>query len=308
MHAGDRETCDECGFDSAAWRMRDAASFLDALGEWWALATNGIDEATLNARPQPDVWSPLEYGLHSALVVAVHHEMIAKGFEPSGRLPDATADDEPLPLDRAAILNDLQREGSRLALLARNIPEPSAEILHACHDASHHQYDVARALSQSVGEGRVVQVNASDGGVPKHSIGAGGPVRVAYDGIEGDRQKDRKHHGRPFQALCLWSAEVIDELNAHGHPIAPGSAGENITIAGLDWSSLRPGTLLRIGTALAEVSFDATPCAKQSRWFSDGDFRRISIEENPQWVRWYAWVRQPGAVQEGDEVSARVSR
>ncbi|MBU3718381.1 MAG: hypothetical protein FGM45_08780, partial [Actinobacteria bacterium] len=72
------------------------------------------------------------------------------------------------------------------------------------------------------GTGAVVQVNTSKGGVPK------GPVAEAYvgwRGIEGDVQKERAHHGRPFQALCLWSAEVIDRLRADGHPIDYGSAG-----------------------------------------------------------------------------------
>ena len=109
-----------------------------------------------------------------------------------------------------------------------------------------------------------------------------------HRGLVGDRQTNRKHHGRQFQALCLWSAEVIDELAGLGHPIGPGSAGENLTITGLDWAALRPGTRLRIGSTLAEISFVAVPCAKQTRWFSDGDFNHISHERNPQWVRWYA--------------------
>jgi len=36
------ETCAECGFDSRAWKVRDAASLLGALGMWWRLATDGI--------------------------------------------------------------------------------------------------------------------------------------------------------------------------------------------------------------------------------------------------------------------------
>lgn len=170
------------------------------------------------------------------------------------------------------------------------------------HGACHWMMDVSRALAphRPRQEGTVVQVNASRGGVPKTPMLA---AAITVDGLDGDRQADRRHHGRQFQALCLWSAEVIDELKAQGHPIQPGAAGENLTIAGLDWAALRPGTTIRIGaTAEAEVSFDATPCKKQAQWFSDGRFRRIAIEENPQWVRWYAWVRKPGTVAPGDPV------
>lgn len=170
------------------------------------------------------------------------------------------------------------------------------------HEVTHQMMDIAFALAPlraAPGRGRVEQVNAGDGGVPKLPTAG---AAVGFDGLEGDRQADRKHHGRPFQALCLWSTEVIDELAAAGHPIAAGSAGENLTVSGLDWPAMRPGVLLRIGTALAEVSFPATPCAKQARWFTDGDFRRIDHDNHPKWTRWYAWVREQGQVQPGDAV------
>jgi MOSC domain-containing protein YiiM len=62
---------------------------------------------------------------------------------------------------------------------------------------------------------------------------------------------------------------------------------------------------VRIGSALTEISFPATPCKKQTRWFSDGDFNHISYERDPAKVRWYAWVREPGHVDEGDPVIVR---
>jgi len=180
--------------------------------------------------------------------------------------------------------------------------QADAGLLHAIHDATHHWLDVGRGLAAlDVGTpaatGRVAQVNTSDGGVPKRAVPR---ATVGRRGLEGDRQAERLHHGRPFQALCLWSTEVIDELAGHGHALAPGAAGENLTLSGLEWASLRPGARLRVGTALAELSFPATPCAKQTRWFADGDFSRISHGRNPQWTRWYAWVREPGLVRAGD--------
>jgi MOSC domain-containing protein YiiM len=164
--------------------------------------------------------------------------------------------------------------------------------------------DVGRGLATTgvgtpAGRGRVAQLNVSGGGVPKRAIGE---AVVGRRGVEGDRQADRRHHGRPFQALCLWSADVIDELRRDGHDLSPGSAGENVTLAGLDWRSLRPGARVAVGDLLAELSFPATPCAKQARWFRDGDFARIGHDANPQWTRWYAWVRHGGTVRAGDDV------
>ena len=51
--------------------------------------------------------------------------------------------------------------------------------------------------------------------------------------------------------------------------------------------------------ALAELSYPAIPCPKQTRWFVDGDFARIGHARNPRLTRWYAWVREPGEVRAG---------
>jgi MOSC domain-containing protein YiiM len=149
--------------------------------------------------------------------------------------------------------------------------------------------------------GSVAQVNTSSGGVPK------GPVtsaRIGWRGIAGDVQKERKHHGRPFQALCLWSAEVIDRLRADGHPIAYGAAGENLTICGLDWNAVRPGVQLRIGDARCEVWAYAVPCKKNARWLHDGDFGRLHHDREADFggavSRVYARVTEPGTVRPGD--------
>jgi MOSC domain-containing protein YiiM len=306
------ETCAECGFDSRRWRTRDAGTLFHVLPQWWRLATADIARAVLNRRPAPTVWSALEYGGHSAVVIAMLRWAIEQVVSdpdvelPGGSgIPDAAGDDPPADLDRDAILADLEREGLAILDASRDPNDVVlALLLHAVHDATHHMMDVGRGLA-AIGAGaaphagRVDQVNASSGGVPKLPTLGGA---VDNGGLEGDRQADTKHHGRPFQALCLWSTEVLDELAALGHSIGPGSAGENITLSGIDWATLRPGTRLRVGSALAELSFPAVPCAKQSRWFSDGDFTRIAYENNPQWVRWYAWVREPGHVSPGDEV------
>ncbi len=54
--------------------------------------------------------------------------------------------------------------------------------------------------------GKVVGIQASTNSVPKTSIARG---IVNCDGLVGDRQMARTHHGRPWQALCIWSDEVI---------------------------------------------------------------------------------------------------
>ncbi len=192
----------------------------------------------------------------------------------------------------------------RIAAVARtrggseaNLPDRLHEGLHALHEAGRLRHRAGEGSPPATG--RVAQLNASGGGVPKLPVES---ATITTAGLAGDRQHDREHHGRPWQALCLWSAEVIDALAAEGHPIAYGSAGENVTVAGLDWATLRPGVRMRIGAALVETSPYAIPCRKNAQWFLGGDFGRMAHERQPGVSRIYAQVLDGGPVAVGDPV------
>ena len=154
----------------------------------------------------------------------------------------------------------------------------------------------AAGLLPTAGSGTVIQLSTSGGGVPKLPVDA---VDVDWTGVIGDRQAARQHHGRPWQALSIWSREVIADLAADGHAIRPGAAGENITLGGLDWSTVRPGVRLRIGTVRCELSAYALPCSKNAQWFTGGDFEVIHWQRGPV-SRAYATVLEPGSIRTGD--------
>ncbi|HEY5889674.1 MAG TPA: MOSC domain-containing protein [Acidimicrobiia bacterium] len=146
----------------------------------------------------------------------------------------------------------------------------------------------------------VHQINISDGGVPKLPVAT---AKVGVDGMMGDNQADKKHHGGPRQTLCLYSVDVIEELRNEGHPIQPGHAGENITLAGVDWPSIQSGDRFRVGDDLiVEFTDPATPCSKNAGWFLDRNFTRMSHTAHPGSSRWYAIVVNPGEVATGDAV------
>lgn len=147
--------------------------------------------------------------------------------------------------------------------------------------------------------GRLGGIFTSDGGVPKHPTAT---ATVDFTGVVGDRQATRVHHGRPWQALCLWSLHVIDELVAHGHAVYPGAAGENLSVQGLDWRSVQPGVRLQVGEMLCEVSAYAIPCRKNAQWFMNGRFNTMHHEQGPV-SRVYATVLEPGRVSAGDVVT-----
>lgn len=139
-----------------------------------------------------------------------------------------------------------------------------------------------------------------DGGVPKYRIEE---ARITPLGVEGDKQNNTKHHGGIMKAVCLFSLEVISNLQSQGHPIDCGTTGENIVITGLDWKDVQAGTILDIGEVKLEITMPASPCYKIAESFVDGDFSCISHDLDPASSRMYAKVLQEGDVKTGDAVS-----
>ncbi len=148
--------------------------------------------------------------------------------------------------------------------------------------------------------GRVHGLQRSGGGVPKLGVES---ARVGPEGMEGDSQRDRRFHGGPERALCLYSLERIEALRREGHPIGPGWAGENVTIAGLAWELVIPGVRLRLGEVVVEVTSYTSPCWKIAGAFLDGRFARIGQKANPGWSRVYARILRGGQLAVGDAVS-----
>ena len=148
--------------------------------------------------------------------------------------------------------------------------------------------------------GRVFRINLSDGGVPKLPVAE---ARVTANGIVGDRQRYPVFHGGPERAVSLFALEVIERLRAEGHPIEPGSTGENVTVEGVDWTLLAPGSRLAVGgEVVLEITGYAAPCATIKASFADGRFKRISQKVNPGESRLYARVIGEGRVAPGDRV------
>jgi len=150
-------------------------------------------------------------------------------------------------------------------------------------------------------EGRIFQLNVSDGGVPKRAVRE---AVLTPEGLAGDRHRNLRYHGGPARALCLFALERVLELQAEGHPIFPGSTGENLTVVGLDWSGLAPGARLGLGEeAVVEVTSYTAPCKNIAASFAHGDFKRISQKVRPGHSRLYARVLRPGRLAAGQPVT-----
>ena len=258
--------------DHYTYEGTDAHRTLQLLGELWSHHLHGGSPSIEVQRRAADdlarLFAPLAGDDDASL--APLERVTALGKHAAERINNA---------DRAVLQHVLREMWRPLAMLAR-------ESRRAASSNS----------DGTVSRGVVAGLFLSDGGVPKTAVDA---VDIGYRGVLGDRQATRVHHGRPWQALCLWNSEVVADHAAQGHPIQPGSAGENVSIRGVDWSAWRPGQRVGLGEVEATITAFAIPCFKNARWFSDGDYERMSHERG-NGSRLYARVDQPGRLNVGD--------
>jgi MOSC domain-containing protein YiiM len=140
----------------------------------------------------------------------------------------------------------------------------------------------------------LAQLNISPGGMPKLPIAA---ARVTRDGVEGDWQKNRKYHGGPDRAVCIFSEELYTWLReTHAIDLTPGAVGENFTTRGLDIRTWLPGDQIRVGQCVIEITDVRIPCRNLNQW--DPKLLKV-INGSSGWV---AKVITEGTVRPGDPI------
>jgi MOSC domain-containing protein YiiM len=140
----------------------------------------------------------------------------------------------------------------------------------------------------------LVQVNVSTGGMPKLPVLS---AEVMRDGVAGDWQKNRKYHGGPNRAVCVFSEELYACLRDKGIDLVNGSVGENFTTRGLDLHKLSVGDRLRVGSqCLIEITNVRVPCSQLKKW--DADLPELIVGHSG----WVAKVVAEGVVKPGDPI------
>ena len=161
------ERCAECGFDATLLTTADAEAALRSMGRRWRRAFKDVPDDRLRRRPDPEVWSPLEYAAHTRDVLALvgwGMNQVLEGTRPTWEPiePDPPGTDHGYnELDPQTVLRELEGNAERIARRAdRALPEhwkrtaasggeeiDAGRLLrHAVHDASHHLRDVERDL------------------------------------------------------------------------------------------------------------------------------------------------------------------
>jgi MOSC domain-containing protein YiiM len=111
--------------------------------------------------------------------------------------------------------------------------------------------------------------------------------RVAVRGVNlaGDDQADRRVHGGPDQAVYAYAQESYAWWEGElGRELAPGTFGENLTLAGIDVDGAHIGDRWRIGSVLLGVTAPRIPCLKLQTRMGE-----------PKFIKRFAAARRPGA-------------
>ena len=165
----EHEHCDACGFDGARYDDGSLLHALRILGpRWRSLPFQTGPE--LRERPEPEVWSALEYAAHSRDITALHVFGVEQALtldEPSfPGIDDDLVDSAAASYGSAdpdAVVDALEEQAMRLAELAddagpdrwsrgltigANRSDVRRLLEHALHDSLHHVDDVERGLAR----------------------------------------------------------------------------------------------------------------------------------------------------------------
>jgi MOSC domain-containing protein YiiM len=142
--------------------------------------------------------------------------------------------------------------------------------------------------------GILAQLNTSQGGIPKTAVLM---AHVSRHGVDGDKQRNRKYHGGPDRAVCVFSEELYADLRDEGVDLVNGAVGENFTTRGLNLQALSKGDRLRVGAeCVIEITNVREPCRTLTKWSPDLPWM---IEGRSGWV---AKVVSEGIVRPGDPI------
>ncbi len=156
--------CPECGFVAAALRREDVGARLRVNAAAWQAVLAGAGGRDVHERPEPTVWSPLEYACHVRDVCRIFDERLALMLTTDDPRfanwdQDATAvADRYAEQDPARVAVDLAEAAERLAARFDEVSgadwdRPSTRsdgsgftvesfARYFLHDVVHHLYDV----------------------------------------------------------------------------------------------------------------------------------------------------------------------
>lgn len=132
---------------------------------------------------------------------------------------------------------------------------------------------------------------------------AAGPVAVGMEGLAGDQQADRLHHGGPEKAVHHYPADHYAAWRRDLGDLPgwrPGGFGENLSTSGLGEAEVHVGDIWRAGGVVLQVSQVRQPCWKLNLRFHIPDMAR-RLQDTGR-TGWYWRVLEAGTLAAGDRL------
>jgi MOSC domain-containing protein YiiM len=158
-----------------------------------------------------------------------------------------------------------------------------------------------KLTSLNLGTGQLIAVGERKIRTGIHKQPTLEPVQIGRLGLAGDEVSDEINHGGPDQAVYVYGLPDYDFWSEQlGTALEPATFGENLTVSGLESSSLRIGDRLRVGAVLLEVAASRIPCHVLAARMDDlGFVKKFRAAQRPGA---YCRVIETGEVQVGDSV------
>ncbi|TVT59852.1 MAG: MOSC domain-containing protein [Sedimenticola thiotaurini] len=134
-----------------------------------------------------------------------------------------------------------------------------------------------------------------------------GSVECTFEGLAGDQQADRRHHGGRERALHYYPQEHFIYwksfwqamgLSTPATPFKPAAFGENLSDTGLLEDQVHIGDIFTLGEAVIQISQPRSPCFKLNIRF--GYPQMSLVMQTTGKTGWLFRVLQPGKVNAGD--------
>ncbi|MGB6151357.1 MAG: MOSC domain-containing protein [Pricia sp.] len=159
-----------------------------------------------------------------------------------------------------------------------------------------------RIISTNIGEATTFIWNGTEEqtGIFKYPVSEA--LFLGKSDVNKDTVIDRKHHAGVNKACYLFSADDYPFWKKE-YPNLEwdwGMFGENLTVDGLDESILRIGDILKIGSAIVQVSQPREPCYKLGVRFENQDILKKFIAHGRPGT--YVRVLEEGEVKKGNAV------
>jgi MOSC domain-containing protein YiiM len=159
-----------------------------------------------------------------------------------------------------------------------------------------------KIISVNVSRPRLVVWNGQTVSTGIYKTPLAGPVMLRTLNLDGDRQADLTVHGGPTKAAYAYPSEHYSYWREElpGMALPWGMFGENLTVEGMDESSVNIGDRFRVGSAEVMVTEPRMPCYKLGIKFGRTDILKRFLASGR--TGFYFSVHHEGAVAAGDKI------